>query len=137
MKNVLFDTNIILDIALQREQFFNDAVALFDLIDKNEVAAYVTATTITDIYYISKKEKGHSRSIEFIKNLVEVVGIVAINQKVVISALDTVLKDFEDSIQLTASELNELDALITRNKQDFPNFSSVKVFTPGEFLSSI
>lgn len=37
MKRVLFDTNIILDIALKRESFFEDALKLFSLIDKKKI----------------------------------------------------------------------------------------------------
>ncbi len=65
MKKALFDTNIILDIALKRYPFFKDAFKLFELIDKNIITGNITATTITDIYYISKKEKGHNKSINF------------------------------------------------------------------------
>ena len=58
MKKVLFDTNIILDIALKRNPFFELASQLFSLIDRKIIEGYITASTVTDIYYISKKEKG-------------------------------------------------------------------------------
>lgn len=50
MIKVLFDTNIILDIALRRSLFFEDALMLFSLIDQKVIVGSVTATTITDIY---------------------------------------------------------------------------------------
>lgn len=72
MKKVLLDTNIILDIALKREPHFADSAALFkNLVDKN-IHAFITATTITDIYYISKKAKDHSTAIRFISHLLEI-----------------------------------------------------------------
>jgi predicted nucleic acid-binding protein len=58
---VLIDTNIVLDFLLQREPFFQDAELLFQAIDAGQVAGYVMATTLTDIFYISRK---HTRSIE-------------------------------------------------------------------------
>lgn len=57
MIKVLFDTNIILDIALRRSLFFEDALRLFSLIDQKVIVGSVTATTVTDIYYISRKDK--------------------------------------------------------------------------------
>lgn len=39
MKKVLFDTNIILDIALKRDLFFEDAFKLFRLIDQKRLKA--------------------------------------------------------------------------------------------------
>lgn len=53
MISVLFDTNIILDIALKRVPFFEDALELFELIDENELKGNIAASTVTDIYYIS------------------------------------------------------------------------------------
>lgn len=50
MERVLFDTNVILDIALKRLPHFNNAIKLFELIDKNKILGHVTASTITDIY---------------------------------------------------------------------------------------
>jgi hypothetical protein len=54
-------TFIVLDFLLQREPFSQDAELLFQAIDVGEVFGYVTATTLTDIFYISRR---HTRSIE-------------------------------------------------------------------------
>ncbi|MEH1768381.1 type II toxin-antitoxin system VapC family toxin [Nostoc sp.] len=59
---VLIDTNIVLDFLLQREPFFQDAELLFQEIDSSRVVGYVTATTLTDIFYISRR---HTRSIDY------------------------------------------------------------------------
>ncbi|MEL6578674.1 MAG: PIN domain-containing protein, partial [Cyanobacteria bacterium J06621_12] len=52
---VLVDTNIVLDFLLQREPFFQDAELLFAAIDNGKIVGYVTATTLTDIFYIARK----------------------------------------------------------------------------------
>ena len=57
---VLIDTNIALDFLLQREPFFQDVELLFQAIAIGQLVGYVTATTLTDIFYISRK---HTRSI--------------------------------------------------------------------------
>ncbi|MDD4144971.1 MAG: PIN domain-containing protein, partial [Prolixibacteraceae bacterium] len=123
MTKVLFDTNIILDIALKRESFFEDAFKLFSLIDQKKIIGIITASTITDIYYISKKEKGHTESINFIKGLIEVVEVIGIDKDIIIKALTSGIQDFEDAIQTCAAELNEIEVIITRNKKDFTNTS--------------
>ena len=58
MEKVLFDTNVILDIILKRKPHFEHSAKLFALIDENKIEAHVTASTLTDIYYISKKKRG-------------------------------------------------------------------------------
>ncbi len=134
MKKVLLDTNIILDIALKRQPFFEDALELFRLIDRRMIIGNITASTVTDIYYISRKEKGHNDAINFIKGLVEVVEVIGVDRDVIISALTLDIKDFEDAIQVAASVSNGIDVIITRNKNDFTNASS-EIVTPREFLT--
>jgi predicted nucleic acid-binding protein len=136
MIRVLFDTNIILDIALKRTPFFEDALRLFHLIDKNVIVGNVTASTITDIYYLAKKEKGHAESLKFIKGLTEVVGIIGVDRGVIIQALNSDMKDFEDAVQASASEANEIEIILTRNKDDFKH-ASLRIITPKEFLASL
>jgi predicted nucleic acid-binding protein len=55
---ILFDTNIILDIALKREPHYKDSALVFKGTDNKSVFGFITTTTISDIYYIAKKEKG-------------------------------------------------------------------------------
>ncbi len=133
MKRALLNTNIILDIALNWDSFYEDALKLFILIDEEELSGSVTASTITDIYYISKKEQGHHTAINFIKNLIEVVDIIGVDKETISRALSSEMKDFEDAIQSTAAELNQLDLILTRNKSDFIG-SAIEVLTPEEFL---
>jgi len=133
MERVLFDTNIILDIALKRTPYFSLASDLFGMIDEKKISGYVTASTISDIYYISKKEKGHQQAIEFISNLIEVLDVIGVDRETIINALKIGLKDFEDSIQVSASQSYLLDSIITRNKIDFEK-SDFDVFTPKEYL---
>ncbi len=134
MIKILFDTNIILDIALKRQPYFTETYKLFELIDKEKIIGSITASTITDIYYISKREKGHLESINFIKNLIEVVDVIGIDKEIIISALGSEMNDFEDAIQSFAAEANDLEIIITRNKKDFVN-SELQILTPKEFLN--
>lgn len=133
MDNVLFDTNVILDLALKRAPHFDHAVSLFALIDENKISAYVTASTITDIYFISKRQKGHEIALEFISNLVDVVNIIGVDKEIISRALASKLKDFEDAVQVSAAEYNGIDCIIIRNESDFLN-ATLKIFNPRQFL---
>lgn len=133
MERVLFDTNIILDIALKRLPHFKYASELFTMIDERKISGHVTASTISDIYYISKKEKGHQMTIDFISNLIEILEVIGVDKDTIVKALKTGLKDFEDSIQVSATYFNNLDLIITRNSKDFEN-SDLNVYEPDDFL---
>ena len=136
MKRVLLDTNIILDIALERREFFEKSKELMRFITQRDIPAYVTATTTTDIYYILKKSKGHKPTIEFLRNLFGFIDIAYVSSQVIINALQSELTDFEDAVQVESAKENGIGIIITRNKADFVK-SDVVVFTPDEFVSTI
>jgi predicted nucleic acid-binding protein len=134
MVRILIDTNIILDLALRREPFYNDSANVLKKIDNNSVFGFVTATTITDIYYIAKKDKGHSIAIEFITNLIQFVDLIGIDKEIIIESLAVDISDFEDAIQSVASAYNDIDYIITRNTKDYKS-SKVKAIVPAEFIN--
>ena len=135
MNKVLLDTNIVLDIALKRDPFYDESFHIFSLINKKKIKAYITTTSITDIYYIIKKKLNHNLSIQFIEDLVAIVGLINVTEKTILSAIETKNNDFEDAIQFIAAHENSLNLIITRNKKDFLN-SQLKVLNPIEFLNT-
>lgn len=130
---ILLDTNIILDIALGRDPHFSNSADVFKKIDNKTVFGFVTATTITDIYYIAKREKGHQTTIDFIANLIEIVDVLGIDREVIIESILSQMIDFEDAIQSVSSRLNNIDYIVTRNQKDFIK-SEIKALTPIELL---
>jgi len=131
---ILLDTNIILDIALGRVPHLADSADVFRKIDNESIYGFVTATTITDIYYVAKREKGHQTTIDFISNLIEIVDIIGIDKEIVIASLISDFADFEDAIQSVSSRLNGIDYIITRNHKDFIK-SEISAVSPKELLA--
>jgi predicted nucleic acid-binding protein len=133
MKGVLLDTNIVLDIALERREFFEKSKELLLLINELKIPVFLTATTVTDIYYILKKSKGHELTIAFLKGLFDFIDICGVNKESILNALNSEFHDFEDAVQsFSASEI-ELRTIITRNVSDFEK-SKLKVLTPSAFI---
>lgn len=62
MKNVLYDTNIILDVLMKREPFYQESVIALSLVGKNSVNGYVAGHAITTIDYIFQKKVGYLQS---------------------------------------------------------------------------
>lgn len=135
MKTLLIDTNIILDIALKRAPHFEHSSQIFELLDKKQLGGYITATTVTDIYYISRKEKGRTIAIEFISNLIEVVEVLGVDKNIIIEALKSNLPDFEDAVQISAAKFNKIGIIITRNKSDFLN-TNLEILSAKEFIEN-
>ena len=131
---ILLDTNIVLDIALGRVPYLSDSADVFKEIDNESIYAFVTATTITDIYYVAKREKGHPITIDFISNLIEIVDVIGIDREIVKASLISDFADFEDAIQSVSSRLNGIDYIITRNHKDFIK-SEISAVSPKELLA--
>ena len=131
---ILLDTNIVLDIALGRVPHLADSADVFRKIDNESIYGFVTATTITDIYYVAKREKGHQITIDFIRNLIEIVDVIGIDREIVIASLLSEFIDFEDAIQSVSSGINRIDYIITRNQKDFMK-SEITALSPKELLA--
>ncbi|WP_204104695.1 MULTISPECIES: PIN domain-containing protein [Spirulina sp. CCY15215] len=117
---ILLDTNIILDYALERKPFFSLSEDVFEIIENQKIVGYVSASTISDLYYIIRKSKGKEWAIIFLSRLFNLCQIATCDRKVIELALQANFKDFEDAIQYGAAIVNGLDAIVTRNPQDFP-----------------
>jgi predicted nucleic acid-binding protein len=133
---ILFDTNIILDIALKSPPFFTDSSEAFKSVDQQNVFGYISATSITDIYYVARKSIGHDTSILFIEDLLDILDVVGIDGSVIKHALQLNFRDFEDAIQSVSAKLNDIDYVITRNISDFTE-SEVTAITPDAFLKKL
>lgn len=132
---VLVDTNIILDLALKRMPFYLDAQRLFNEHTNLNVELFLTATTITDIYYIIRKEKDRSIAIAFVDALLKFVNVASVDKRVVMQALQANLKDFEDAIQVSSANYAHINIIVTRNERDFQN-SGLQLFSPASFLET-
>ena len=130
---VLIDTNIILDIALQRSKFAKQSGDFLKFVSHKDYRSFLTATTITDIYYVLKKSKGHQRTIDFIGNLILFVDVAGVTKNIVMSALTSKSPDFEDAIQAETAKDHNIKIIVTRNTSDFIN-TGIKAVTPQDFV---
>jgi predicted nucleic acid-binding protein len=120
---VLIDTNIVLDLLLEREPFVEDAIALFDQVEAGQVRGYIAATTITNIFYIVRKAQGREAALQAVSRIAAGLEICAVDRPTIAQALASNLKDFEDGIQFACAVLNQLDAIATRDTSDFTGVS--------------
>jgi predicted nucleic acid-binding protein len=134
MIKALIDTNIILDIALERHRFYQDAADIFRKIYEQKLQGYISASSVTDIYYCLRKTNGKVQTVTFLRKLLKVIDIADVDKSVILNALYLDWNDFEDAVQSQTAIKNELDVLITRNTKDYHKTGKIKVFTPSDFL---
>ena len=131
---VFLDSNIILDILLKNQDFYQESQQLLNLADNPKVDFFISASSITDIFYIVKKKLNDAeKTKDYLKLLLELVSVAGIDETCIKNALNSSWKDFEDAVQHEASIQIQADFLITRNTKDFQT-QFVEIITPAEFL---
>jgi hypothetical protein len=97
------------------------------------VEAFISASTVSDIYYLVRKAKGHGATLEFLQIITAFCQIATVDRNVISNALTSNFKDFEDAVQYETAIANQLEAIVTRNPQDFPS-DALQILTPEELL---
>jgi predicted nucleic acid-binding protein len=130
---ILFDTNVILDVLLDREPFSSTAAKLFSIVETGEITGYVCATTITTLHYISSKVIGADSAIEEINKLLMLFEVAPVNRAVLDAALTSGFKDFEDAVVHESGVYKETQGIVTRDFDGFKK-SKINVYSPEELL---
>ena len=131
---LLIDTNVVLDVLLKREPYFHAAADVLNLTQRGDVQEYVSASAVTDIYYIAKRQmKNHAAVKDLLKRLLMVASIAADSEQKIQNALNLDWADFEDSVQYSVALLNEMDGIVTRNPTDYQN-SNIRIWLPEQML---
>jgi predicted nucleic acid-binding protein len=132
----LFDTNVILDVLLDREPFSNDASLLLSKVEQSEIIGFICATTVTTIHYIATKALGPQSASKHIQSLLSLFVIAPVNRVVLENAAASKFADFEDAVLHEAACHAGAKYIVTRNIGDFKN-SKLPVFEPGEFINAL
>lgn len=132
---ILIDTNIVLDIALNRKPFVEHAALLWRLAEQQEITACLSNTSVTDIFHIVNKHAGKEKARAFIADILDTFKLVDIDEEGFREALNSGMNDFEDAVQYVICTRNGCDALVTRNKGDFGDRPNV--LDPAELIDRI
>lgn len=133
---VLLDTNIIVDDALEREPFLEASEQVLVLIEQRQVEGYVSASTFGDLYYIIRKVRGREWTVNYLRQLVTFCQVATVDRATITMALNADFRDFEDAIQYSCAVINQLDAIVTRNPQDFL-VTPPRILTPNELIQEL
>lgn len=134
---VLLDTNIIIDFFLEREPFFADANAIFEAIATGQVEGYLSASSVTDIFYICRRlTQNREEAKTIVRQTLAVLNVCSIDRSVLEQAIDSGISDFEDAVQIAAAIAANLDAIVTRNARDFQT-NQIAVVSVSQLLEQL
>jgi predicted nucleic acid-binding protein len=133
---ILFDTNVVLDVLLDREPFSTQAALLFSRVEQGELIGCLCATTVTTVHYLAGKVLGEAQARIQIGKLLRLFAVAPVNRTVLEAALRSPMRDFEDAVIHEAALHISAQGLVTRDGNDFKG-AKLPVYSPADLLRAL
>lgn len=129
----LLDTNIVLDVLLDRKPHSVESAEVFRLIEQGQAEGLLCATTITTLDYLLSQSMKRNDSRKLLSQLLKLFEVASVNRAVIEDALASRMDDFEDAVLDHAALNSGPDVIVTRNSKDFSRGKS-RVMDPRQFI---
>ena len=133
---ILFDTNVILDVVLERVPFYQNSALALSRASTSRLEGFASAHAIPTIAYIVGKAKTPKDVRRVLEALLSGLSVAAVTETGIRRALTSPLADFEDAVTLAAAEECQAKYIVTRNTRDFAG-SLVRAILPEIFLQTL
>ena len=133
MRTVI-DTCIIVDALQNREPFCKDAQSIFLLCANRQLEGFLTAKSITDIYYLTHRQT-HCDKVtrDVLTKLCVLFGLLDTTALDIRKTISAEIADFEDAVMVETAVRSGVDCIVTRNIKDYCK-APIPVYAPAEFI---
>jgi predicted nucleic acid-binding protein len=131
---VFFDTNVVLDVLLERKPFYSDSVAVWTMAEQGAIIGIIAAISCTNIAYIINRLRNRAAVRTALSALRDVFTIAATDGQTIFQSMDAKFDDFEDAVQYFTALHAGVDCIVTRKPGHFPR-AGCPVVSPAEFLA--
>jgi predicted nucleic acid-binding protein len=129
MTRALFDTNVILDVLLDRKPHVEASAAAWAAVETGVSEGLLAAHVVTTIHCLVRKEMGVMKARRIVSTILRVFGVATVDAVVIQEALQLPFTDFEDAVTASAARLAGCDYIVTRDPKGFRG-SPVRSLTP-------
>jgi len=133
MKRLLVDTNVALDVLLDREPHVEKSVAIWAAIETRLSEGFLAAHAITTIHYLMQKELGVAKAKQMIGLILLVFRVAPVDGAVIEQASRLPIADFEDAVTAAAALKSDCEFIVTRDPKGFRG-SPVRALGPEAAL---
>ena len=98
-ERVLFDSDVIIDIAIKQKPFAAPAAIVLSEVEAGTYMGFTSAAIFTNVYYIQRKFSDHGTALRFLRKLRLVLKVLDVTDLIIQKSLDSKFKDFEDGVQ--------------------------------------
>ena len=117
---VLFDTNIILDLFLDRAPFADEAAELWQANADGRLEGFVSAITPVNLFYIARRLRDRSVAFQAVQAVLAAMSVCHIDHTTLQTALTLPFRDYEDAVQHASATSNGLDAIALATSKILP-----------------
>ena len=119
MKRVLYDTDVILDVLLNRQPHYEASATALDAISCGQVEGYVAGHAVTNLFYILRRQIGSASARATLGTLLSRMKVAPVTDAVIRNALTAAFSDFEDAVTYCSAVEAGVVTIVTRNVADF------------------
>ena len=130
---VLLDTNILLDVLLDREPWAEQSSSILSMAGRGEIQGLACATSFTTIFYLLHKQLGGAAARGAVSDLLNMLEVAPVGRSVLEGAARSRVRDFEDAVVVESALAVSADYIVTRDLGDFAK-SPVPIYAPEAFL---
>lgn len=131
---LLIDTNVIMDVMLEREPFFEASKRILDICNTEGFKGYIAFHCLPTLWYLTRKAAPDNMRRAFLRNILSFLDVAGADKAAILAAVNNdAFPDFEDCLQDECAFSVDADYIITRNKKDFAA-AKVQAVYPEEFV---
>ncbi len=132
---IMLDTNIILDLILQRSNDYLDLRKIYNGIIAGDFRCYTTSIIVQTSSYWLTKEKGPLQAKQILLALLNDIDVLEASHEVVVNALQSNINDIEDAMLYYTAVHHKIDTLISRDKNFIKSaLPNLPVYHPADFV---
>ncbi len=135
VRKVFLDTNILLDVALAERPGWAAANLLLDEIAYGKIQGLISSHSLKDVYFIMTKYVGEAAAREYLRAMIEVFQVVAVDEGICRLALESDEPDFEDGIIRACAEAAHSDVIVSRDVRAFSR-STIRRMSAREYVDT-
>ncbi len=133
---ILLDTDVLIDLALDRRPHSGPASELLDRIEHGAENAYIAWHSLSNLYYIVAPARGGVSTRDFIVELTRFVAVASTDTEAIRYAAELPIADFEDAMQVAAARACGARHIVTRNIKDYER-SPISAISPRDALEGL
>ena len=132
-RRLLLDTNVVLDVLLNREPHVATSAAVIAAIERGKAKGFLAAHAVTTIHYLATRQLRESEVRETLRTLLTLFEVAPVDGRVLKQALQSAESDFEDVLTASAAWLSGCHVIVTRDPKGFRR-SAVRAYHPEAIL---